>query len=272
MNRRDLFRIAALAAATPAVATDSWAASPATLRLTPEATQGPFWFDPHLLRADITEGARGVPLALRLTVLEADGRPISNAVAEIWHCDAQGVYSGYEGRPGGGQAGAGGKTYLRGGQATDALGRVAFQTLYPGWYEGRAPHIHLKIMLREDTVLTSQIFLPDALSEFLYANVGAYERKCVRDTLNRQDGIARSLGGFTAADLREEADRYVASMTIVVDRAARSSEPFGGGPPPLGLAGGPPPGAPPSGGPPPFATPLRGAARLSALIPGLDKA
>jgi len=265
MDRRTVLRLGALTAGA-AAAPAAWASDPAP-PLTPQATQGPFWFDPGLMRADITEGRPGVPLGLRLTVEDAAGRPSPGALVEVWHCDAQGRYSGYdEGQGPGRRDGAAGR-FLRGGQTADAAGRLDFQTLYPGWYDGRAPHIHLKVSLAGAGVLTSQLFLPDALSEFIYTNVGAYHRGRSRDTLNSQDGIARSLNGLAAADLREEPNRYLASATLVIDPAARSRETF----PPGGFPPGPPPGGflgPPPGGPGFARLALEGEARIRALIPG----
>src|SRR5207249_11291424 len=64
--------------------------------LTPEQTEGPYYMNNGLIRSDITEGKPGVPLQLNLAVVSADGcAPISNATAEVWHCDASGVYSGF---------------------------------------------------------------------------------------------------------------------------------------------------------------------------------
>jgi hypothetical protein len=69
----------------------------ATPRLSPTAstTEGPYYFDAHQVRSDITEGLPGVPLELRITVLDLGGQPVSGLRVDVWHCDAQGRYSGY---------------------------------------------------------------------------------------------------------------------------------------------------------------------------------
>ncbi|HYD39150.1 MAG TPA: intradiol ring-cleavage dioxygenase, partial [Allosphingosinicella sp.] len=136
-----------------------------TCPLTPRQTEGPFYFDPRLVRRDIREGRPGVPLRLRLqVVVAADCAPVAGARVDIWHCDAAGAYSGYDSERTAGQA------WLRGTQIADAEGVVAFDTLYPGWYPGRAPHVHFKAWLPEGRgEVTSQLYFPDALSDAVYA-------------------------------------------------------------------------------------------------------
>jgi protocatechuate 3,4-dioxygenase beta subunit len=217
--------------------------------LTPQAVEGPYYFDPKLERADITEGGAGVPLALLLQVVEAsDCAPLSAARIDAWHASAVGYYSGYD-RQGDDQSiSTKGATFLRGTQFTDAKGEVSFATVYPGWYRGRTPHIHFKVFLDQKTLVTGQIYFPDALSEFIYENVSPYrERKASRDTTNASDGVLQSSGGdrSTFCNIKEEKDRYVASLIIGIDRTATpSAAPGPGGP------GGPPPGNPPPGGEP----------------------
>src|SRR6478672_12245544 len=108
--------------------------------LTPEAVQGPFYFDPKLVRADITEGRRGAPLALTLQVASVkDCARLKGARIDLWHADGQGMYSGYRAQGDDGIS-TRGETFLRGTQLTDANGQVRFATIYPGWYPGRTPH------------------------------------------------------------------------------------------------------------------------------------
>src|SRR5204862_6439846 len=121
-------------------------------------------------------------------------------------------------------------------------------TIYPGWYRGRTPHVHFKVFLDEQTVVTGQIYFPDALSQFIYANVQPYNtRKVERDTTNAADSVLKASGGdhSTFAAVKEDIDRYVASLVIGIDRTA---PPPAAGPGPRG-PGGPPPGD--EGGPPP---------------------
>ena len=96
--------------------------------LTPEQTEGPYYLSREKLRRDITEGRPGVPLLLRLRVVDASTcRPIPHAAVDIWHADALGVYSGFG-------SGARSRTFMRGIQRTDATGLARFRTVYPGWY------------------------------------------------------------------------------------------------------------------------------------------
>src|SRR6266516_3308335 len=100
--------------------------------LTPEQTEGPYYLANEKLRRDITEGRPGVPLLLRLRVVDASTcKPIKGAAVDVWHADAVGVYSGFG-------SGSGSRTFMRGIQRTDANGLARFRSVYPGWYQGRA--------------------------------------------------------------------------------------------------------------------------------------
>jgi protocatechuate 3,4-dioxygenase beta subunit len=117
--------------------------------LTPEAVEGPFYFDAKLVRSDITEGKEGSPLVLTLQIVEAkDCAAIPEARVDIWHADGLGLYSGYADQDSGS---AEGETFLRGTQLTGADGEVRFNTIYPGWYPGRTPHIHFKAFVESAT-------------------------------------------------------------------------------------------------------------------------
>lgn len=145
------------------------AAEPKVCVLTPEAMQGPFYFDPKLLRTDITEGKPGAPLALTLHIVEAgDCGAILSARVDVWHSDGLGLYSGYARQATGS---AEGETFLRGTQFTDADGQARFATVYPGWYPGRTPHIHFKVILDDKDLVTGQLYFPDTVSERIYATL-----------------------------------------------------------------------------------------------------
>ena len=233
--------------------------------LTPQAEEGPFYADPKLVRSDITEGKPGVPLRLRLRVIEAGPcTAIPGARVDIWHCDARGLYSAFPGQSDAHNIDETGKTFLRGTQMTDAAGWVTFDTLYPGWYDGRTTHIHFKVFLDQRTVLTGQTFLPDALNEFIYANVPDYGgRARQRTVINANDHVIERADpehrAFCA--VKEEHDRYLATLTLGVDRRAETTVGRAGPPPPPpGLRGGPPPAGL-------FERPIKD--RLAALVPGL---
>lgn len=130
-----------------------------------------------------------MPLRLRLQIVEAAGcAPSARARIDVWHCDAAGAYSGYDGERTQGQR------WLRGTQLADAEGVAEFRTLWPGWYEGRAPHIHVKAWLPDRRELASQLYFADALSDRIYAE-GPYAGHAGRRLRNGDDFIFRQLGG-----------------------------------------------------------------------------
>ncbi|PWB93351.1 intradiol ring-cleavage dioxygenase [Methylosinus sporium] len=291
LTRRGLVA-GALAGSATVMLPEAPSAETVALPLTAAAVEGPFYLDLDLRRFDIAEGLPGVPLDIVFVVHDETGAAFAGARVDVWHCDAQGRYSGFPGQGEDRRLDLSGKTFLRGTQIAGTDGRVRFSSLYPGWYPGRTTHIHFKIIDGAVTRLTSQFFLPDALSEFLYANVGDYARGRLRDTLNSTDGIALAAGETTHGELRETAGRYVASLRVRVDRKSvraaptplfqppPNGGPFAGpppgGPPPGGdhFAGPPPGGFPPNGLPPgrfPGAPPRppapEGAERLRALLP-----
>jgi protocatechuate 3,4-dioxygenase beta subunit len=226
--------------------------------MTPQEVEGPFYFDPKLERPDITEGLPGVPLGLLLQVVEAsDCSALSATRVDIWQANALGHYSGYQGQGDERSISTEGKTFLRGTQFTDAGGEAAFATIYPGWYAGRTPHIHFKVFLEDKNAVTGQIYFPDALSEFIYANIPPYnERGRERDTTNDRDGILQASGSGreTFVSIKEEADRYLAALIIGIDRSVKPKASKG------------PPGPPPDGPPPDEG------GRRGSLVPGIQGA
>ena len=168
-----------------AIAADPAADAAAVCFLQPEVTEGPFWIANHLTRRNVTEGKHGTPLALHITVVDSGCKPISGADVEIWHADASGNYS------------AGSQRFLRGHQRADANGRVLFDTIYPGWYRGRTPHIHLKVHVGGRVVHTGQLFFSDAVTASVYRR-GAYRGRGQADTSNGADMIYSEAGGSRA--------------------------------------------------------------------------
>ena len=183
-----------------------------TCPVTPRQTEGPFYFDPRLVRGDIAEGRPGVPLRLRLQIVSAaDCAPAQRARVDVWHCDAAGVYSGYD------RERSAGETFLRGIQFAGAEGIVGFATRYPGWYEGRAPHIHLKASLEDGRELTSQLYFPDELSDRIYTEA-AYAGRTGRRLGNGEDGIFRRLGDRApVAQATQRPTGYDASLVVALD-------------------------------------------------------
>jgi protocatechuate 3,4-dioxygenase beta subunit len=207
-------RASAQAAPGPAVSV-----MPACI-LTPASIPGPFYFDPKLERADITEGHPGAPLRMRFMVMDAATCvPIPRARVDVWHTRADGFYSGYPGQGDNRKADSTGGTFMRGTQFSDARGEAEFRSVYPGWYGGRTAHVHFKIFIDDRNMLTGQMYFPDALSQYIYANVGTYRRKLLRDTFNGSDEFAlldTTRGGF--CDIKEEVDHYRATLIVGVSR------------------------------------------------------
>ena len=160
--------------------------------LQPELTEGPFYLEDVPLRRDVTEGKPGAPLELEFTVQDSDTcDPLEDAIVEIWHSDAAGEYSAFDDPEN--------PTSMRGRQRSDADGRVGFLTVYPGWYPGRAPHIHVKAHVGGDTVHTGQLFFDDAVSAGVYGDP-PYVARGAQDTTNTTDGIYAATSG--RSDLR----------------------------------------------------------------------
>ncbi|GGQ46450.1 intradiol ring-cleavage dioxygenase [Streptomyces asoensis] len=225
------------AAATPeAPTTDTADAAPvaaaAVCTLTKEMTEGPYYLDGQYVRADVTEGKAGVPLKLTLTVVDDDTCvPLSNALVEIWHCDALGEYSGFVGNNGHSEPDDG--TFLRGGVLTNASGVANITTVYPGWYRGRCIHIHVKV--HTNVTLTSngsftggqelhtgQLFINETITTAV-AKVSPYSTNAVPRTTLAQDsiyddgGAASGLLTLTALGSTTSAG-YTGTLTLGVER------------------------------------------------------
>src|SRR6185503_4124014 len=166
--------------------------------LTASLTEGPFFVDEKLNRSDIrTDPATGavsagIPLALTFNVQRVASNactPLTGAYLDVWHCDAAGVYSDVSGS-------GSSRRFLRGYQVTDANGIAQFTTVYPGWYQGRAVHVHFKLRLFAGSTktyeFTSQFFFDETLTDQVHA-LSPYSAKGKRDTLNTRDGIYNAL-------------------------------------------------------------------------------
>jgi protocatechuate 3,4-dioxygenase beta subunit len=201
--------------------------SSAACVLTPEATDGPYYLDLDKVRSDITEGKDGTPLDLKITVVDAMGcTPIKDAAIDVWHCDAVGVYSGFSqagaggpgGSPGGGQSATDDQTFLRGTQVSDAIGLGKFRTIYPGWYRGRAVHIHMKVHVGGSVVHTGQLFFDDGLTDQVYRSA-PYSSRGTPDVRNSADDIYRDAGAASAVlAMTPNGNGYVGDITVGVRR------------------------------------------------------
>src|SRR5436309_8591377 len=169
-----------------------------TCVLTPEQTEGPYYIAGEKVRRNITEGRPGTPLLLRAFVVNASTcKPIKSAAVDIWHADAGGAYSGF------GQ-GAASRTFMRGIQRTDVKGLALFRTVYPGWYQGRTVHIHVKVHLGANVVHTGQLYFPDAVTDAVYRRA-PYSARPNRDVRNAGDAIYRNGGKKSLVSVRKNA-------------------------------------------------------------------
>ncbi|MBI1334465.1 MAG: twin-arginine translocation pathway signal protein [Armatimonadetes bacterium] len=227
----------------------------------PELTEGPFFVDEKLDRANLLSGTsrpsvvKATPLELELLIYKLVNdkhEPLPLAQIDVWHCDAKGVYSD-ENHPMNHENTAR-QTWLRGYQLTDTHGTAKFRTIIPGWYEGRTPHIHFKIRtfskkMQATAEFTSQFFFDEALLKKVYAK-DPYRDKGMPDTHNSTDNIYadRQIDGSLAGshmllDLQpSKSGGYATKFTVVLTdknfHAGRRG--FGGGfpPPPGGGFGG----------------------------------
>jgi protocatechuate 3,4-dioxygenase beta subunit len=197
------------ATTTSTAATTSITETTVDCILSPELTEGPFYIDLDLVRRDITEGRPGTALELVVKVVDGEScDAIEDAAVDIWHCDADGVYSGVQGDSG---------TFLRGIQMTDADGDAGFQTIFPGWYSGRAVHIHVKAHLGGTDSYTGQLFFDDAVTEAVY-EAEPYNMRPGPDTPNEADGIFGQGGDQTVVNLSPTGDGYRGVVTLGVPR------------------------------------------------------
>ncbi|MDR6977076.1 protocatechuate 3,4-dioxygenase beta subunit [Streptomyces sp. 3330] len=265
------------AEASASASATSTSTSGSCMTLMTSVTEGPYYLDGALVRKDITEGKSGVPLTLRLTVVDAtDGcTPVAGAAVEIWHCDAWGYYSGYTTANPGGSAPAESEdgstadddTYLRGYQIANANGVVKFETIFPGWYTPRTCHIHLKVHTggqKEDGTYeggkvnyTGQLFFPDDIAEEIFTlepyskHSGSYTT-LADDMVYDDGGTSSGLLTLKAVHKADPSKGYKGSITLGVDPDAENTGAGGGGgggTPPSGAPSDAPTGTPPSDAP-----------------------
>lgn len=206
-------------------------AAAAVCTLTKEMTEGPYYLDGQLVRADVSEDKTGIPLELTLTVVDDDTcAPLNSALVEIWHCDALGEYSGFVGNNGHDEPDNG--TFLRGGVLTGPDGVARITSVYPGWYRGRCVHIHVKV--HTDVTLTAdgsftggqelhtgQLFFDETITTRVAA-LATYAANTVPRTTLAQDGIyddggaASGLLALTALGSSPSAG-YAGTLTLGVE-------------------------------------------------------
>jgi protocatechuate 3,4-dioxygenase beta subunit len=195
---------------SPTTTTTTTTSSNAACAVTPTETIGPYPSLVDLFRSDIREGKSGTLLALTIKVVNTTTSctPVSGANVEIWHVDAAGNYSQY-----GTQAT---QTYLRGIQTTNDNGEVTFITIYPGWYQGRATHIHAEVTIGGRSVKVTQIAFPEAVNNSVHTT-GSYASRGTNPISNASDGIfADSLSSELVTPVGDATNGYTAAFQVGV--------------------------------------------------------
>lgn len=239
-----------LPGALDALATED--ATAATTALTPTMTEGPYWIDEMLRRFDVRSNTAsasssagaiqaGVPLALKINVLDAaSGGAINGAHVDIWHANAYGLYSDESGQMG--SSSTSGQNFLRGYQITGvdagALaapvdGQVNFKTIWPGWYSGRAIHIHVRVRTYDGsevaTNYTTQIFFSDADNDAVLSGAAPYKSRSPKTdpTTDETDGIFASAGARATNVVPVSgsiSDGFAATFTIGLTGVASNAD------------------------------------------------
>ena len=194
--------------------------------VSPQQTEGPYFVEEALNRSDIrsdpSNGAvkEGVPLRLVLRVSQVSAgacTPLQGAAVDIWHCDAEGVYSDVRDR----SFTTVGQKFLRGSQTTNSDGTVEFTTIYPGWYRGRTVHAHFKVRSNTEPQgyeFTSQLYFDDALTDQVYAQA-PYSSRGQRDMKNRSDPIYQDGGEQLTLPLAPDKAGYTGTFNIGLQMA-----------------------------------------------------
>lgn len=202
---------------------------------TPQQTEGPYFVDGMPNRSDIrsdpVDGSvqQGIPLHVVIHVYDVDNgscNPIRGAKIDIWHANSQGIYSSVND-----QATAG-KKFLRGYQITDHSGTVRFTTIYPGWYQGRTVHIHVKVRTFEgpqkSLEWTSQFYFNNSMNRQIDSQL-PYSIHGPPTTMNEQDGIytgastdgmlGNNSGEHLMLNLAKQGQSYVGTFNIALNSA-----------------------------------------------------
>lgn len=188
----------------------------------PEQTEGPYFVDEKLNRSDIRVDPSnkstkpGVPLRLEFQVSRIAGAactPLGGAMVDVWHCDAAGVYSDVRD----GRFDSRGKKFLRGYQQTNANGAAEFLTIYPGWYEGRAVHIHFKIRSAAQggraQEFTSQLYFDESVNDQIFKQA-PYNSKRGPRMMNDTDSLFRRGGKELLVTPVKTSQGYTAKFDI----------------------------------------------------------
>jgi len=222
-------------------------AAATTCRLACEATIGPC----HTLspeRADISDGWDGLPMHVQLRIVDEQCRPVQGAIVEIWHTNHTGGYSGHIVQMCNNDQADVKRQFFRGWQRTDAQGVVRFDSCFPGWYRGRANHVHLRVLKGDydpsdaaASWLTSQLMFPDALNTEIFGSAPLYRDHGQPDTTLATDNVlgAEPDPSPYLFDVRNAGGVMLASKTLAIRSSLEASVCQARGTPPPGGPGGP---------------------------------
>jgi protocatechuate 3,4-dioxygenase beta subunit len=193
-----------------------------TCQLFAQQEEGPYRRGAQQRRDDVTEGRPGSPLHVGLRRCTSSGDAAAGVDVEVWHCDAEGRYSGYPPNDPDTEvypspqnpAYLPDETFLRGAQTTDVSGDVVFHTIYPGWYPGRAVHIHLMVRVAETSYI-SQLYFPENLTAEVFST-DPYRGHGLPDTTHSTDGIFATGGQPAVLDVHAAAEGHVGVLRLVL--------------------------------------------------------
>lgn len=185
---------------------------PSECNLLAKATLGPCTTSEPLIREDISEGWDGLPLRLGLKLVDSDCQPIADAVVRIWHTNLEGSYSGETPRNDFCllDQDYASENFARGTQLSNANGEVFFDTCFPGWYPGRAIHIHIQVLINDQSICESQLFFPEETIQEIFSDHPAYQQFGQPDTSFQQD--------FFSSDVdASQWERHIVSVAQMSD-------------------------------------------------------
>ncbi|TKY80508.1 intradiol ring-cleavage dioxygenase [Pectobacterium polonicum] len=216
-----------------------------TCPLTTEQIVGPYFVDYKILRRDITESQPGIPLLLKIKVIDGvTCEPVDNILVDIWHCNARGKYSGWsfispDKEASTDDVGTVNRTdstsFFRGIQPTDQNGVVRFTTIFPGFYAGRATHIHVAIrrpsknpLEKEHFAFVGQLYFPEDLCRVVYNNEPYSPRDITRVTNDKDDYFTKmngvqSLLTVNKVNEGDFNDGFTGEIILSIDKNATST-------------------------------------------------
>ena len=198
----------------------------ATCALTCSAILGPCYARTEV-RRDMSEGHTGLPTRLAFRIVDEACRPLPNASVDVWHAAPEGTYSGEDADDfcTGEDKAARAARWFRGVQPTDANGRADLDTCFPGWYPGRAVHIHLTVRVGDVDSVTTQLYFDDVLCDQILTSQPFYAERGPRDTRNTSDGLIApdAVAAYSFQTERTPEGALLAWKTLVVRTSAPTS-------------------------------------------------